>query len=290
MKPARFGYVAPHSVPEAIEALRAYGDDSKLLAGGQSLGPLLNLRLARPDVLIDLGPVAGLGGAPRDDGDRITIPAMSAQRAVELSPLARQHCPLLAEALPSIAHRTIRNRGTIGGSLAHADPAAEIPAVAVVSDATVVVQGPAGERRIPAASFFLGFFTTALEPTELVTAAEFPKPAAGQGSCWAEFAPRRGDFAIAGVAAQVRLAADGDIGWAAIVCSGVADRPWRADAAQARLVGQRPAPRLLTDVADMVAAQCRPADDFVAAADYRKNLLRHLTLTKALERAAVTSP
>jgi carbon-monoxide dehydrogenase medium subunit len=290
MKPVRFCYVAPASVPEAIEALRAYRDNSKLLAGGQSLGPLLNLRLARPDILIDLGSVAGLAAGPQEDGDRITIPAMTSQRAVELSPLARQYCPLLTEALPNVAHRTIRNRGTIGGSMAHADPAAEIPSVAVASNATMVAQGPAGTRRIPAVSFFLGLFTTALEPAEIVIAAEFPKPAARQGSCWAEFAPRRGDFAVVGVAAQLRLAQDGGIEWARLVYSGVWDKPWRAEEAESRLIGQRPVGRIFGNAADSAAAQCRPASDSVASSEYRKSLVRHLTikaLTDASERAMV---
>jgi len=287
MKPARFRYAAPTSVPEAIEALAAY-EDGKLLAGGQSLGPLLNLRLARPDVIIDLGRVGELATGPRDDGDRITIPAMTSQRTVEVSDLARRHAPLLTGALPYVAHRTIRNRGTVGGSIAHADPAAEIPTVTVATGATIRAQGPAGTRRIPADAFFLGLFTTALEPAEMVVAIEFPKPGPRQGARWVEYAPRRGDFAIVGVAAQVTLAPAGEIADARIACSGVADRPWRDETAESRLRGERPGTAVFEAAADHLAAHCRPGDDAVASADYRTSLLRHLTvraLTGACECA-----
>lgn len=293
MKPARFRYLAPTSVPEAIEALAAYKDNSKLMAGGQSLGPLLNLRLARPDIVIDLGSVAELATGPREDGDRITIPAMTPQRAAEVSSLVGRYCPLLTEALPNVAHRTIRNRGTIGGSVAHADPAAEIPSVAVASNAIIRSQGPEGTRRIPADSFFLGLFTTVLQPAEMVVAIEFPKLAPRQGSCWVEFAPRRGDFAIVGVAAQLGLTLEGAIEWARLVYSGVWDKPWRDEAAESRLLGEQPGTDVFDVVADYVAAQCRPSSDSVASSDYRKSLVKHLTikaLTGASERAMVNHP
>lgn len=291
MKPARFRYVAPASVPEAIEAIATYGDESKLLAGGQSLGPLLNLRLARPDVVVDLGAIGELATGPRDEGDRITIPAMTTQHTVEDSPLARRHCPLLAEALPHVAHRTIRNRGTIGGSVAHADPAAEIPSVAVASDAIVRAQGPDGSRRIPADDFFLGLFTTALEPAEMAVAVEFPKVASRQGTRWVEFAPRRGDFAVVGVAARLGVTASGAIEYARLVYSGISDRPWRAEAAEELLLGERPRTGVFEAAADRAAARSRPGGDAVATPDYRRGLMRHLTvqaLSGAYERAVVS--
>jgi carbon-monoxide dehydrogenase medium subunit len=290
MKPARFRYVAPTSVSEAIEVIAAYEDESKLLAGGQSLGPLLNLRLARPDVIIDLGAIGELATGPRDDGDRITIPAMTTQHTVEGSPLARRYCPLLAEALPHVAHRTIRNRGTVGGSVAHADPAAEIPSVAVASNAIVRAQGPEGVRGIPADRFFLGLFTTALEPAEIVVAIEFPKADSRQGDCWMEFAPRRGDFAVVGVAARLGLAASGEIEYARIVYSGISDRPWREETAEEMLLGQRPRSDVFEAAADRAAARSRPGSDSVASSDYRQSLTRHLTvqaLSGACERAVV---
>jgi aerobic carbon-monoxide dehydrogenase medium subunit len=290
MKPARFRYLVPTSVSEAIGALAAYGDDSKLLAGGQSLGPLLNLRLARPDIVIDLGTVAELAVGPREAGDWVTISAMTPQRAVEISPLVGQYCPLLTEALPYVAHRTIRNRGTIGGSMAHADPAAEIPAVAVASNAIIRAEGPEGPRRIPADRFFLGFFTTALEPTEMVVAIEFPKLTPRRGACWAEFAPRRGDFAVVGVAAQLGLSPEGVIDWARLVYSGVWDKPWTDEAVESRLLGEQPRIAVFEAAADHAAAQCRPSSDSTASSDYRRSLVKHLTikaLAGAFEQAKV---
>lgn len=284
MKPARFQYLAPTSVEEVVDALQAFGDDAKLLAGGQSLGPLLNLRLSTPTVIVDLGRIDELSGQPTGESSVLRVPAMARQRSVEISARARECVPLLTQALPFVAHRTIRNRGTMGGSLAHADPAAELPAVAVAADASMVTQGSAGQRRLPAESFFTGFFTTALRPDEVLVAVEYPMRGEREGTSWLEFAPRRGDFAVVGIAAKVRLSADGSIADGRLVYSGVADRPWHDDGCDSGMVGRPPSPDLFDALAHDAATRCRPISDASGSADYRRSLLRHLTV-QALDRA-----
>lgn len=277
MKPARFQYVAPRTVEEAIGVLTRYGDGCKLLAGGQSLGPLLNLRLATPDVLVDLERIDELAAPPSRVDSVIRIPAMTRQRSLELSPIVRTHVPLLSDALPFVAHRTIRNRGTIGGSLAHADPSAELPAVALACGAAIVIQGPTGQRRVSAEAFFQGYFTTALYPDEVVVAVEFPAAVARQGSSWVEFAPRRGDFAIVGAAAVVQLSPHGTVASCRLAYSGVSDRPWRDETSESRLVGEYPSPQVFDRIADSFAERCEPIGDLSGSAVYRKGLVRHLT-------------
>jgi NAD(P)-dependent dehydrogenase (short-subunit alcohol dehydrogenase family)/CO/xanthine dehydrogenase FAD-binding subunit len=281
MKPVGFGYVAPRTVDEALAALAAAGEDGKALAGGQSLGPLMNLRLAAPSVIIDLNRVAELSGEPRDQGEATWFRALTRQREAELSPLVS---PLMREALRSVAHVTIRNRGTIAGSLAHADPAAEMPAVAVALDAEISVASARAKRTVNAGDFFRGHFTTALEPDELITGLSVRKPAPRSGSAWLEFAPRHGDFAIVGVAAVLGLDRQGAIDKARLVYSGVSDVPHRARDAEAALAGARPTDDTL-DAAAEVAAGCQPPADLIASAGYRRQLIRTLT-TRALRIAA----
>ncbi|MGI9038766.1 MAG: FAD binding domain-containing protein, partial [Gemmatimonadota bacterium] len=194
MKPAPFEYVRPASVAEAIEAIASGGYAARALAGGQSLIPAMNFRLAQPSVLVDLGPLEDLRGI-RLDGDRLRIGAMTRQRDVERSVVVRDHAPLLAEVMPWIAHPQIRNRGTIGGSLAHADPAAELPAVMLVLGATLTAQGPSGARRIPAAEFYTGLFETALEPDEILTEIDVPVRTSATRWAFEEVSRRHGDFA-----------------------------------------------------------------------------------------------
>lgn len=285
MKPAPFRYAAPTTVEEVCDLTAHYGDRCKVLAGGQSLGPLLNLRLAAPDVLIDLGRIRGLTASPSHHVDALVVTAMTTQHTAAVSPLVREHVPLLTEALPYVAHRTIRNRGTIGGSVAHADPSAEIPAVAVAAGATFTIRNAEGERVIAANDFFDGFFTTALEPDDLLTSISFPVRHGHDGSCWMEFAPRRGDFAIVGVAVVVRIdGGNGTITQCRITYSGVSDRPWTDPDVGAIAIGERPSNELFVAIAQAAAAACSPLDDAVASAVYRRNLVRHLTAT-ALGRA-----
>jgi carbon-monoxide dehydrogenase medium subunit len=277
MKPASFTYLAPTRLAQVHDALHQYGDECKMLAGGQSLGPLLNLRFATPRVLVDLERVHALSSGIEADDIRLAVPAMTRQRLLETDPTVARLAPLLGQALPFVAHRTIRNRGTLGGSLAHADPAGELPTVAVASDAVIVAESRMGQRRIPAAEFFLGFFTTALAPDEIIASVEFPIPPASRGTGWAEYAPRRGDFAIVGTAAQLELDAEGRVTTARVVCAGVADVPWPADAAAEVLRGRIPAPQRLAEAADAASAAATPPSDTSGSAAYRKSLVRSLT-------------
>lgn len=288
MKPVDFGYVAPRTVDEALAVLSSDGDEGKVLAGGQSLGPLMNLRLATPSVVIDLNGITSLCGEPRDQGETIWFHALTRQREAERSPVAISGSPLLCEALHSVAHVTIRNRGTVVGSLAHADPAAEMPAVAVALDAEISVASTRATRTVPAHDFFRGHFTTVLEPDELITGMSVPKAVPRSGSAWQEFAPRHGDFAIVGVAAVLNVDGDGKVSAARLVYSGVSDVPHRSPEAEAVLVGNRAADDTLVAAAEAAARSCQPPADLIASAGYRRQLIRTLTtrvLRIALRRA-----
>jgi carbon-monoxide dehydrogenase medium subunit len=284
LKPPPFSYVAPSSLDGALTSLADAGEDAKLLAGGQSLVPLLALRLARPSVLVDLGRVTGLDEITEHNGS-VTIGAMVRERAAERSALIAEKVPLLAVALPLIGHPAIRNRGTVGGSIAHADPSAEIPAVAVALDAEMVVRSVArGERVIPAADFFQGFFTTALEPDEALVAVRFPAATEGNGVAFEEAARRHGDFAMVGAAAVV-TARDGRITDARITVLGVAEVPLRRREAEQALVGAEVGSAPFDDAAATAAEGLTPATDMHGSGAYRTHLARVLT-RRALERAA----
>lgn len=289
MKPARFDYHDPGTLEEALALLRQHGDDAKLLAGGQSLIPMLNMRLARPAVLIDLNRVAGLAYV-REEGDWLDIGAMTRHAEVERSePVARRQ-PLLAEAMRHIGHVQIRNRGTIGGSLVHADPSAELPAVMLALDAVLVAAGAGGAvREIPAAAFFLMYFTTCLRPDEILTEIRVPALAPRTGWAFAEMARRGGDFALVGVACTLTLAADGTVAGARLGLTGVGMTPVRAASAEAMLVGHAPSNERFKEAAEAAAGGIIPDDDIHATAVYRQELARVLTeraLHTALERGA----
>ena len=270
MKPPVFEYTAVGSVDEAVAELARHGEAAKLLAGGQSLIPLLNMRLAAPGRLIDLnrvGPLAYI--AAREGG--VAIGAMTRQRAVETSAVVAARVPLLADALPWVGHFQIRNRGTIGGSLSHADPAAELPAVAVCLDARFTVRGPAGARILEAGEFFRTYLTTALGPTELLTEVWFPATPPGAGSAWVEFARRHGDYALAGVGAVVTL--DGArIREARLALTGVGDTPVRAREAEALLAAEPLTPTLVVEAAAAVRRAIDPGGDIHATPEYRRHL------------------
>ena len=283
MKPPVFEYTAVGSIDEAVAELEQHGDSAKLLAGGQSLIPLLNMRLASPARLVDLNRVAELAYVRQKDGG-LTIGAMTRQRAVERSALAVQHAPLLAAALPWVGHFQIRNRGTVGGSLSHADPAAELPAVAVCLDARFTVRGPAGERTVAAEDFFLTQLTTALAPTELLTEIWWPARLPGSGSAWLELARRHGDYALVGVGAVVTLR-DGRIREARLALTGVGNRPVRARAAEALLAGAAVTARALADAAEAVRGAIDPGSDIHATAAYRRHVAGVLT-ERAIRLAA----
>lgn len=285
MKAAPFGYAAPRSLDEAIEILGRYEDDAKVLAGGQSLVPVLAMRLSRFEQLVDLQHVPGLTGISRSNGT-VRVAAMTTHTAVGRSAEAAA-VPLLIRATPFIGHDAIRNRGTLGGAIAHADPAAEWPAVALALDAELEVTGPEGARTIPAAEFFLGTWTTALEPAEVLVAAHFPVWDGTCGFAVEEAARRHGDFAMAGVVAGV--AVDGDrIIRAALAFLGVDGTPVRASAAEAALTGTAPGDVDLAELAALAVEGLQPPEDLHASGAQRKRMsgvLALRALTTAIEEA-----
>lgn len=286
MKPAPFEYWAPTSVDEALKLLSGFDDpgDAKIMAGGQSLMALLNLRLAQPAHIVDLNGVAELSSIKRDNGT-LTIGAMTRQRSAEQSAEVAAACPMLVQALRQVGHPQIRNRGTVGGSLAHADPAAELPALAVCLGAELVMRGPSGERTVNAREFFTGFLSTVLAEDEILTAVRIPVAGPATGSTFEEVARRHGDFAMVGVAAQVRL--DGDtIAEANIALSGVAGQPVYAAAASAALAGQAPSPEVFAAAGADAAADLDPTSDLHASAAYRKHVAGVL-VRRALKVATV---
>ena len=290
MKPPPFEYVAPTSIDEAVAALAQGGTEAKLLAGGQSLVPLLNFRLARPALLVDLNRIAELAYLTERDGG-IAIGAMTRQARVERDPALAHSQPLLREAIRWVGHAAIRSRGTIGGSLAHADPAAELPAVVVCLDAQLSVIGPRGRRSIPAADFFLGYLSTALEPDEILLEAWLPALAPCTGQAWLEFARRHGDFALAGVAVSLCLRGE-RVETARIVLTGVGGTPVRAREAETLLIGSSVLERV-SAAADAVRSAIDPDADIHASKEYRAHLAGVLTeraVRLAYERALASAP
>jgi aerobic carbon-monoxide dehydrogenase medium subunit len=283
VKPPAFEYVAVASMEEAVAQLAAYGDDARILAGGQSLMPILNMRLATPRRLVDLNRVDTLSYIAERAGG-VAIGAMTRQRTAERSELIAAAVPLLAEALPWVGHSAIRNRGTIGGSLAHADPAAELPGVAVCLDARFTVRGEAGERTLAARDFFRGYLTTALAPTELLTEVWFPSAPAGSGAAWIEFARRHGDYALVGVAAVVTLEGS-TVRQASLAVIGVDGVPVRVVDAERLLIGVPLSAESMTAAAESVRRTLEPHADIHATAAYRRHLAGIITV-RALMRAA----
>lgn len=287
MKPAPFDYAAPESLDEAATLLGGH-DDSKILAGGQSLLPLLNFRLAAPSLLVDLRRIGGLRAVERVDGG-VSLGAMVTQRAVEDDDSLAQAVPLLREALRCVAHPQIRSRGTVAGSIAHADPAAELPAVLVALDGRVHVRSSRGTRSVAAADLYEGFFTTSLEPDEIVMSVEFPTAPPRTGAACVEVVQRAGDYAVCGAVVQVSCTAAGEIGDARVGLLGVGQRPERAAAVEERLRGEKPTADLLAEAAARASDGLSPAGDRQASAEYRRHLARVLVrrgLAQALERAA----
>jgi CO/xanthine dehydrogenase FAD-binding subunit len=292
MKPAPFTYIRPDSMEETLRLLDARGESAKLLAGGQSLVPLLNLRLARVDCLVDIAHLPGLDEIGIDGDGALTIGALVRQRELLASPLVRRHAPLLAECAPLIGHPGTRNRGTVGGSIAHADPAAELPAALLALEATILVTSSAGAREIPAAAFFRDLFTTALTPAELVTAVRIPAAPPQSGWACLELARRHGDFALVGVAAGISLDGDGRCVEARLSLFGVGPTPVRATASEAMLRGNALTPQLVTEAARLAAAPLDPFDDVQASGQYRKTVAAvyaERALARALERAQTAS-
>ena len=269
MKPAWFEYHAAGSVAEAVGLLAELGDDAKLIAGGQSLVPMMALRLASFPHVIDVWSVAEMRGVERSNGT-LTVGASTTDVTIEHDAAVATAVPLLARTTPFIGHFQIRNRGTIGGSLAHADPAAEYPAVAVALDAVLEAVSAAGARRIAAADFFEGFWTTALQPDEVLTAVHFPVWAGRCGFGAAEFARRHGDFAIAGAVAGVQLDDDRRVGRCALTLFGVGSTPVRCASAEAALLGNGPDELSADEIGQLARLDVtEPSGDLHAPPDYR---------------------
>ncbi|MFZ0080853.1 MAG: xanthine dehydrogenase family protein subunit M [Trebonia sp.] len=276
-------YEAPTTMAEAVDLLAEHQDEASVLAGGQSLIPLMALRLARPAVLIDINGLSELSLVAVEDG-RVTIGAMTREYVAEDSATIGDTVPLLAAALPLIGHEAIRSRGTIGGSLAHADPAAELPAVARALDAEFVVRGRAGERVVPAADWFEGYLATSRRPDEILAEVRFPAAGPGTGVAFLEVVRRHGDFAIVGLAVSLTLA-DGVISDARLAFAGVSDVPVRAAEAEDLLVGQRPSADLFAEAARVATAALDPPADLNGSPEYRKQIAATL-VRRGLQAAA----
>ena len=276
-------YEAPTTMAEAVDLLAEHQDEASVLAGGQSLIPLMALRLARPAVLIDINGLGELVGVSVTDGT-VAIGAMTREYVAEDSATVGDTVPLLAAALPLIGHDAIRSRGTIGGSLAHADPAAELPAVALALDAEFVVRSRAGERVIPAADWFEGYLATSRRPDEILAEVRFPAAGPGTGVAFLEVARRHGDFAIVGLAVSLTLA-DGVISDARLAFAGVSDVPIRAAAAEDFLAGERPSAELFAEAARRATAGLDPPADLNGSSEYRKQVAATL-VRRGLQAAA----
>jgi aerobic carbon-monoxide dehydrogenase medium subunit len=288
VKPAAFDYLAPGDIPAALSLLATHGSEAKVLAGGQSLVPLMNFRLARPSYLVDINGIGDLSGIERSNG-QVTIGAITRQRDAATDPMIKGQLPMLAEAIGYVGHIAIQNRGTVGGSIAHADPAAELPVVALALDAQLHLQRTGSSRTVLAEEFFVGYLTTVLAPEELLTAISFCSPPAGSGWCFTEVARRQGDFALVAVAALLSLDDSGTVAMARVALGGVGPTPVRARAAERILIGESPSDVVFRAAAATVGDALEPIDDVHASADYRRHLARVLVrraLTTARSRAA----
>jgi CO/xanthine dehydrogenase FAD-binding subunit len=282
LKPAPFDYVAPSSLEAAVQALAAADGDGKVMAGGQSLVPLLNFRMTRPTVVVDLMQIPGLSFIEAR-GDSIAIGALTRHAELEFSDLIARKLPVMSAAMPHVAHLAIRNRGTIGGSLSHADPAAELPMLALFYGATIRALGPRGRRDIAAEDFFVSALATCLEPDEIVFEIEFPSLAAHNGWAFEEVARRFGDFALACVALSIERR-DNEVADARVAVMGVAETPLRLREAEQALRGVEGTAASAAKFADIVRASVSPNSDIHVSADYRRSLVGALA-----ERAFMTA-
>jgi CO/xanthine dehydrogenase FAD-binding subunit len=272
MKPAAFEYYAPLELEETLNLLERHGDEAKVLAGGQSLMPLINLRLARPAAIIDINGLRNLDVISTAPDGGLTIGALARQRTLERSTIVQQQNPMLAAAMPLIGHFQIRNRGTIGGSLVHADPAAELPAVSLLLGAEFLLKSKSGARLVAAADFFLGYLATVCQPGELLTEIRLPKWRDAEAWAIAEVARRKGDFALVGVALRSELDGADRLKNTRIVMFGVGGKPQRTQDAEALLNGRRIEPTLLNELSRVVAQELQPDSDVHASAAYRKEV------------------
>jgi len=294
MKPAPFDYAAPPSLAEALALKAEHGDEAKFLAGGQSLVPAMNFRLVQTGLLVDLNGLAELDFVRAGNGGELRIGAMTRQRRLERDPLVAAQSPLLHEAMPWVAHPQIRNRGTLGGSLAHADPAAELPVVALALQARLRAQSAHGERWITADDFFRGLFTTALAADEMLVEVALPPLPVHTGTAFVEFARRRGDYALMGVAAIVTLDPSGLIQRARLVYLNAGEGPVLAPGASALLEGRKPTPETVAEAARLAAEnEIAPSGNVHASQAYQRHLAAVLTrraMQRAVERAGQAAP
>lgn len=285
MKPAAFEYIAPDSLEQALSVLREHGDDAKVLAGGQSLVPAMNFRMLQPTLLVDLNRLEELDYIRQNEDGDLLVGAMTRHRRLEFDSLVAQNAPLLHESIPSIAHPQIRNRGTLGGSLAHADPAAELPVIALAVDAQIKVQSNAGERTIPALEFFQGMFMTEIKPDEILVEVAIPASSARTGWAFKEIARRSGDYAMMGVAVLITLDEDGICKKARLVYLNAGDGPVDAVEAAKILEGQARDDQAFEAAAEKASQdEIDPLGNMHADVDYQRHLAHVLTL-RALDLA-----
>ena len=287
MFPASFGYQAARSVEEALELLTKYGEDAKLLAGGHSLIPAMKLRLAAPRYLIDIGRVPGLSGV-RVDGETLAIGALTVHADVASSDLVRQRLPGLAEAAAVIGDVQVRNRGTIGGSVAHADPAADLPVILTALNAAFVLQSPSGRRTVPADDFFVDFFTAALKPNEVLTEIRVPLPPSGAGTAYAKLGHPASGYVVVSAGVLINRQPSGRCASARVAIGGMGSRPFRAAATEAALQGQALTPEVIAAAAAKAAEGTDPDGDTYASADYKRHMATvyaRRAIEAAVERA-----
>ena len=284
MNPSEFAYQRPGSVEEAIALLEEHGEGAKLIAGGHSLLPIMKLRLAEPETLVDIGRIPELRGVRRADGE-IRIGALTTHHQIATDEQIRSAVPLLADTAARVGDRQVRNRGTVGGALAHADAAADYPAAILALDASIVARGSQGERRIPAREFFLDFLTTALQPDEILTEVLISIPAEGHGWSYQKLANQASGYAIVGVGAVVILDGQGAVTDVRVGVTGAAAVAWRAEATETALRGQLSDNSAVASAADLVDGGIDFLDDLHGSAEYRRRVTRGLTRRAILEAA-----
>jgi len=282
MIPAAFEYYAPRSITDAVSFLAAHKDDVKILSGGQSLLPLMKMRLSKPEYIVDIGRIPGLD-AITEESNSIVIGGMATHAQMEASDLLKKSCPLLPQTATTIADVQVRNRGTLGGSIAHADPAGDMPAAILALDAEIKAVGPNGERWIKAEDFFLGLLMSVLEPDEIVTAVKVPVTA-GDKTAYLKAAPRSSGFAVVGVAVRLGLDASGDVSRAAIGITGVTDKAYRAERVEKMLMGKKLDDALIDSAAAEATRNIDVIEDINGSMEYRTQLT-HVYVARALKAA-----
>lgn len=284
MNPSQFAYQRAGSVEEAIALLEEHGENAKLIAGGHSLLPIMKLRLAEPETLVDIGHIPELRGVRQADGE-IAIGALTTHHQIASATEVRSAVPLLADTAARVGDRQVRNRGTIGGAVAHADAAADYPAAILALDASIVARGSQGERRIPAREFFLDFLTTALQPDEILTEILISRPAEGHGWSYQKLANQASGYAIVGVGVVVALDGQSAVADVRVGVTGAAAVAWRAEATETALRGQRLDDGVVTAAADLVDGGIDFLDDLHGSAEYRRRVTRGLTRRAIVEAA-----